>query len=611
MDINEGTTTDDLWTPFKELGSVVEGYLTHEGVSAPYTVHTFESPKNPASREEIKRGITEGVTLPSLGRTLLSKELVDEAIIISEFALRRRIKIKVWLQNNIIKNQNMYNVSEYLALELLHTAQRQMPRHPGLPRGLVAIILALDALRRFTLHTELELLQLNRALPPHRHHARLVANMETTSHLMALPGGFITHLMTRYVDQLISDGVLSSALDALRRFTLHTELELLQLNRALPPHRHHARLVANMETTRWVHHSPYDPLCRPTNIGRSTEQCVGRAPSVHTAHGAGVTVAQPRLAAAQAPRQAGGQYGNYQVGGFITHLMTRYVDQLISDGVLNSALDALRRFTLHTELELLQLNRALPPHRHHARLVANMEITRKHLAGVVFAASAQKGLGRDIILRLLSEMALLYALDLSVLHRREDGEELAKRLPLIQDPDLIAVLVDELSPTHNQTQDNKTTGVRALCQLALGLALAALKRAPQADEAARCAQMYAAEGLRAPITEARTRLDALLRCVQRLYSRDPHRLRDDYWRACETNAHSHRSSGGGGGGGGRAATLFKFVRLSGELVCAALVPAYLRALAALCVPRHTWALLAKRDALSAHLALTALARYYW
>lgn len=39
--------------------------------------------KNPASREEIKRGITEGVNLPSVGRTVLSKELVDEAIIIS------------------------------------------------------------------------------------------------------------------------------------------------------------------------------------------------------------------------------------------------------------------------------------------------------------------------------------------------------------------------------------------------------------------------------------------------------------------------------------------------------------------------------------------------
>ncbi|XP_013144207.1 PREDICTED: nuclear pore complex protein Nup205 [Papilio polytes] len=97
--INEGTTIEDLWTPYKELVSVVEGYLAHESGGAPYAVHTFEAvlrrhkqtflsllkypPKNPTSREEIKRGVTEGVNLPSVGRTLLSKELVDEAIIIS------------------------------------------------------------------------------------------------------------------------------------------------------------------------------------------------------------------------------------------------------------------------------------------------------------------------------------------------------------------------------------------------------------------------------------------------------------------------------------------------------------------------------------------------
>lgn len=69
-------------------------------------------------------------------------------------------------------------------------------------------------------------------------------------------------------------------------------------------------------------------------------------------------------------------------------------------------------------------------------------------------------------------------------------------------------------------------------------------------------------------------------------------------------------SRGGGGSSGREATLYKFVRLSGEAVCAALLAAYLRALAALAVPKHTWALLARRDALSAHHLLTALQLYH-
>lgn len=41
--VSIGTTTDDLWTPYKELVSVVEGYLAHESGGAPYAVHTFES----------------------------------------------------------------------------------------------------------------------------------------------------------------------------------------------------------------------------------------------------------------------------------------------------------------------------------------------------------------------------------------------------------------------------------------------------------------------------------------------------------------------------------------------------------------------------------------
>ncbi|XP_045761560.1 nuclear pore complex protein Nup205 [Maniola jurtina] len=553
MDINEGTTTEDLWTPYRELAAVVESYLTNESSGAPYAVHTFESvlrrhkqtflsllknpAKNPASREEIKRGITEGVNLPSVGRTVLSKELVDEAIIISD----------------------MYNANEFACLELLHTAQRQSSRRPGLARGLIAVFLYYDGRRA--------LVQALREL-----------------------------IMAR-------DGVSWS-------------------------------INAREEVVSYV---------------------------------------------------------------------SRYVGQLISDGLLGGVLDALRRCDLDTELDLLRRNRALPPRKYHVKLVSTIQNTRKLLAGVVFAASAQRGLERDTLLRLLSEqmtspskgptgaldeislalqMALLYALDLSVLHRREDGEELAKKLPLILDPDLISVLLDQLSPpsqpnpSQNQEDNKNSSGLRALCQLSLGLALAALKRAPvsllrrtepktelldqdemlvdaaidggvfeyldeailstdlvaseeyyqrrihslitdfivlmhsklmemrvKAEEAARAAQMYMAEGLTAPGGATRSRLEALLRCVERLYARDPLNLRRDYWLACDTSSHNYRA-------GGRAATLYKFVRLSGEVVVAALLPAYLRALAALAVPKHTWALLARRDALSAHHLLTALSLYH-
>ena len=42
---------------------------------------------------------------------------------------------------------DMYNANEYACLELLHTAQRQSSRRPGLARGLLAVLLYYDGKR--------------------------------------------------------------------------------------------------------------------------------------------------------------------------------------------------------------------------------------------------------------------------------------------------------------------------------------------------------------------------------------------------------------------------------------------------------------------------------
>lgn len=85
-------------------------------------------PPNANSREEITKGATDGITLPGLGHQLLSKELVDETLIISD----------------------MYELNEFMALDLLCTAQLQVPYHPGLPRGLTAILLYYDGKKALT-----------------------------------------------------------------------------------------------------------------------------------------------------------------------------------------------------------------------------------------------------------------------------------------------------------------------------------------------------------------------------------------------------------------------------------------------------------------------------
>lgn len=58
---------------------------------------------------QIKQGMIDGINIPGTGHTILPKDLVDECIILSD----------------------MYDLEEYIALELLCTAQQQMHHHPG------------------------------------------------------------------------------------------------------------------------------------------------------------------------------------------------------------------------------------------------------------------------------------------------------------------------------------------------------------------------------------------------------------------------------------------------------------------------------------------------
>jgi nuclear pore complex protein Nup205 len=44
----------------------------------------------------------------------------------------------------------MYDLNEFMALDLLYTAQLQMPHHPGLTRGLTAILLYYDGRKALT-----------------------------------------------------------------------------------------------------------------------------------------------------------------------------------------------------------------------------------------------------------------------------------------------------------------------------------------------------------------------------------------------------------------------------------------------------------------------------
>lgn len=75
------------------------GITVHPVVVALSLYHL--QPKSAKSREELRKGITEGISRPGTGHQILPKELVDEVIIISD----------------------MYDLNEYMALDLLCTGK--------------------------------------------------------------------------------------------------------------------------------------------------------------------------------------------------------------------------------------------------------------------------------------------------------------------------------------------------------------------------------------------------------------------------------------------------------------------------------------------------------
>jgi nuclear pore complex protein Nup205 len=145
-----------------------------------------------------------------LGQTTLAKDLVDETLIISD----------------------MYNLNEFVALELLTTAQQQMPQYPGLPRGLVAVLLYYDG-RKALISALKDLMQ-----------ARLGVSWCTDA------SNDITSLVTSFTDSLVSEGILRKIIESLDNLEITKELELLTKNRALGPPKHHRMVLDLFEEIR-------------------------------------------------------------------------------------------------------------------------------------------------------------------------------------------------------------------------------------------------------------------------------------------------------------------------------------------------------------------------
>ncbi|XP_060535293.1 nuclear pore complex protein Nup205 [Cylas formicarius] len=504
---------DDLWNSYKELKGVVWKYLNQTQADLPPA--DFENilkkhkqsffgllqnpPKNAKNREELKKGMVEGIIVRGIGHQILSKELFQETVILSD----------------------MFDINEFIALDLLCTAQIQMPYYPGLPRGLVAVLLYYDG----------------------------------------------------------------------RKALLTSLLYLVQARTGI----------------QWS-----------VNI-------------------------DPELAL----------------------FITNYTDQLLEGGLFNRIFELLRTLDLSKEFEKLQQNLALGGPKHRRQVTDLFNDIRNILADIVFSWASQRGLPKEPTLALISylrevkleeessgviddvnlylQMGLLSALDLSILHTREDGEEIVQSLPVLSDPSYISAIINEILPGKPNWVSE---GLQAISTFGLSVCVASLHVVPQnymfqeainkeeilidasiemnvftflhniflenstlfkeqflykrihtlltdflvymypkvkdlrmrANEIARTMQVYIREGLEAPATLPRY-FEYLLLSIGKLYSNNilENDYMSSYWSPMEINPNQTTNIRVPQ----RSVSLFKFIRLAGEMLPSTLFVPFIKMLSGL------------------------------
>ncbi|XP_017786279.1 PREDICTED: nuclear pore complex protein Nup205 [Nicrophorus vespilloides] len=505
--------SEDLWNPYRDLYETVNKCLTDENRN-PAIYNEFENvlrrnkqsffslinnlPKNAKSREELKKGMEEGISVKGIGHQVLSKELYQETIIISD----------------------MFDLNEYVALDLLCTAQIQMPYYPDLPRGLVAIALYYDG-RKYLVSTLRMLIQARSGIS-------WCINMPKQTQV------FIDNMM----DQLFENGLFNKIFDLLNKLDLTKEIDMLQSNLALGGPKHRKQITDTYTSIRVILADCIFLWSRQTGLNKQTT----------------VTL--------------------------INHLKNVKLEEEAS-----GKLDKVNLYLI---------------------------------------------------------MALLNAIDLSILHSREDGEELVKKLPILSETDYINTILNELMPNKSKWA---CEGLQAVAVFAFAVCLSSLRLVPQgqqlqnaidyedefvdsaivskvfefichtimendlfyeeemiyrrmhflfcdfivqmypkvkelrikADETARTIQAYVHEGMELPGIIPRY-FENLLLAIAKMYGKDPHNLKLmlEYW--CPTDSTQNQSHYRAHP---RSVSLFKFVRLAGDMLPPSLFVSYLTMLTSL------------------------------
>ncbi|KAH8273367.1 hypothetical protein KR018_011887 [Drosophila ironensis] len=504
---------EDMWTPYKHLYSVFQNTISNGNdaateleLSLKKFKHSFTSflcnpPKNEKSRQQLRNAPSEGLAMPGhLRKVQFSQELLDEAIILSD----------------------MFDLDEIVAVELLCTAQRQQIHHPGLTRGLVAVLLYYDG-RKAICCTLRDMFQ----------------TVNGVSWDTELPKE-VTHMVTNFALNLVEDAdILQRLLELLEEMDVGKECLLLTKNRAFGSKKHQNQVLGM-----------YDDIQRAVAMSLfnwSAQRGLPRDVAI-------------RLMKILAGRKTADPAGNIDDVTLIMLMSLMYAYDttvlLITDGS-NSVINRLPILT-DTEyaksfLDALYAQSNWESPRLDALIKYSFGLTLASLrhAPSDLQATVLASINRDEVLINEALSANVFGFFLQQLLDRD----------LIYGVEFIYRRVHALITDFIDFMHGKVAELRG-----------------RADESVRMMESYANEGLEPP-PNLDANFELLMLCVAKLYG-DPRvtlRLCDDFWGPSDP-------SGTGFGvladapitNTSRSVSLFKFISLSSELLPQALFISYLK-----------------------------------
>ncbi|KAL5475599.1 hypothetical protein EMCRGX_G025430 [Ephydatia muelleri] len=217
-------TMPGLWAPFKELACVITAAIGQKRPEMFYVLDSvlkkhkpdffslLQNPaRNPAQRTALQKAPTDGITISSLPNVhILPQDFVDEALILSD----------------------ILDLNEMSAAELLLAGEQQLPRFPGLTRGLVAVLLYHDGRRN--------LVSSLRSLIQAREGVSWTLELSPT----------VASLVMSFTDQLFEDNLVAKILNLLSSISVDRELDKLDRGRAIGKTWHRQQLVSMIEEQR-------------------------------------------------------------------------------------------------------------------------------------------------------------------------------------------------------------------------------------------------------------------------------------------------------------------------------------------------------------------------